>query len=173
MSQIRNMPDNQFKPIFKRKWTNRIFARWVEHDQIKRKNMKLHFSHFLHFFHFIHFVKICEYGSLIESTNRRCPLKPQNRTYPRSEFLNFGIFRKIFWKITKINSYGEFTWSVYWNACKTLFLKPWILQIFLEVQIIWMNRSHRFRAKKCYFRIAKSRIFGYLVHLKHFIWREK
>ena len=84
-----------------------------------------------------------------------------------SEFWNFS------WKITKINMYGELTWSVYWNACKTLFLKPWILQIFLEVQIIWMNRSHRFRAKKCYFRIAKSRIFGYLVHLKHFIWREK
>ena len=87
--------------------------------------------------------------------------------------LRISEFWKIFGKSAKINTYGGFTWSVYWNACKTLFLKPWILKIFLEVQIIWMNRSHRFRAKKCYFRIAKSRIFGYLVHLKHFIWREK
>ena len=72
-------------------------------------------------------------------------------------------FRKSFQKIPKINMYGEFTWSVYWNACKTLFLKPWILKIFLEVQIILMNRSHRFRAKKCYFRIAKSRKVEFLV----------
>ena len=92
----------------------------------KEKNMKLHFFSFSPlflifstFFHFIHFVKICEYGELIQSTNRRCPEKPQNRTYPRSEFWKFHpkfcyrvyfqkfkiiIFRSNFWNFPRRNS---------------------------------------------------------------------
>ena len=118
----------------------------------KEKNMKLLFSHFLHFFSIYPFCQ--NMWIWIADSINQSPLseKTANRTYPRSEFWKFHPKIAHSDEIPKIQLWLSENFS---ENCTQNFQSSKILR-------------HRFRAKKCYFRIAKSRIFGYLEHLKHF-----